>query len=83
MEYPRTSYINGKTIVLGNTSVNDTEQIDIISSNGTNIKINGIVPSGGGGVICSNGAWAETYLVSPAQLITRYVDMRNPFRLFL
>ena len=49
MEYPRTSYINGKTIVLGNTSVNDTEEIDIISSNGTDIKINGIVPGAGGG----------------------------------
>ena len=51
MEYPRTSYINGKTIVIGNTSLKDTEQVDIVSSNGTEIKINGIVPGSGSGAV--------------------------------
>ena len=51
MEYPRTSYINGKTIVIGNTSLKATEQVNIVSSNGTEIKINGIVPGSGSGAI--------------------------------
>ena len=51
MEYPRTSYINGKTIVIGNTSLKATEQVDIISSNGTEIKINGVVPGSGSGAL--------------------------------
>ena len=51
MNYPKTTYINGQTFVLGNTSVNDTDTIDIVASNGTQIKINGQVPGGGGGAI--------------------------------
>ena len=51
MEYPKTSYINGKTIVIGNTSLKDNEQVDIISSNGTEIKINGVVPGSGSGAL--------------------------------
>ena len=51
MEYPITSYINGKTIVIGNTSLKDNEQVDIISSNGTEIKINGVVPGSGSGAL--------------------------------
>jgi hypothetical protein len=51
MEYPITSYINGKTIVIGNTSLKNNEQVNIISSNGTEIKINGIVPGSGSGAL--------------------------------
>ena len=51
MEYPRTSYINGKTIVIGNTTLKETEQVNIISSNGTEIKVNGVVPGSGSGAL--------------------------------
>ena len=49
MDIPKNLQLNAQTLILGNRSLNSsTEQVNIISSNGTEIKINGVVPGGGG-----------------------------------
>ena len=49
MDIPKDLQLNAQTLILGNRSLSSsTEQVNIISSNGTEIKINGVVPGGGG-----------------------------------
>ena len=50
MDIPKILSLNAQTLILGNRSLDSsTEQVNIISSNGTQVKINGVVPGGGGG----------------------------------
>ena len=49
MDIPKNLQLNAQTLILGNRSLSSsTEQVNIISSNGTEVKINGVVPGGGG-----------------------------------
>jgi len=49
MDIPKNLSLNAQTLILGNRSLDsNTEQVNIISSNGTEVKINGVVPGGGG-----------------------------------
>jgi len=50
MDIPKNLSLNAQTLILGNRSLDsNTEQVNIICSNGTAVKINGIVPGAGGG----------------------------------
>lgn len=50
MDIPKNLSLNAQTLVLGNRSLDSNlEEVNIISSNGTQVKINGIVPGAGGG----------------------------------
>ena len=49
MDIPKNLSLNAQTLILGNRSLDsNTEQVNIVSSNGTEVKINGVVPGGGG-----------------------------------